>query len=116
VISELVMDTSVPPLDTAEPEDDPPENADPVCGISTPADGASFSNGEAVFFEVDIDDDDDEQRVVWSSDSYGPMVLGNGFTFILPSGTHRVRVEVTDPEGAGCADLVEIHVLADDAP
>ena len=115
--SAIVQAPDAPPDDNVEADTDVPEDTGaepmPLCEILSPQAGAVFEPGSSIFFEAELDDAGlGDLRLIWSSDAYGPMVLGNGFGFILPPGSHEIRVEGLSDTGYGCEDTRVIEVLA----
>lgn len=104
--------TSGDPADTASAEADP-EGVPPRCDLLVPADGAVLPVGEPTWFRGEASDPDgDLAYVLWSSDSWGAMVIGLEFSFILPPGAHRVRMTAYDDVGHACSEEIEVTVAS----
>lgn len=96
------------PDDTGLPA---PESVAPDCTVVAPADGAAFASGTSIRFAAEVTDaDGDLAYVLWASEAYGTMVLGESFAFILPDGVHRVSATAVDAAGGRCTAAVTITV------
>ena len=71
-------------------------NRKPVIGIGSPLEGAVFKSNEAINFQVNASDlDNDKLTFKWSDNG---AVIGEMATFTktLSAGAHKIRVEVSD--------------------
>lgn len=93
-----------------------PGNNAPVVVISSPADGASFTEGDAVTFSgsaTDVEDGDLSGSLVWTSSADGQIGTGASFTTsALSTGSHTVTATVSDSGGANGSDSIAISVQA----
>jgi extracellular elastinolytic metalloproteinase len=93
-----------------------PGNTAPVVAISSPANGAGFTEGDAVTFSgsaSDTEDGDISASLVWTSSLDGQIGTGASFTTsTLSTGSHTVTASVTDSGGANGSDSISISVAA----
>ncbi len=90
-------------------------NRRPAVRITSPTDGATFSSGAQIrFTAIGTDEDGDKLVYSWSSDGQTIGALAD-FTRALPSGTHVIRVEVSDGKETSSAE-VSITVRRAPAP
>jgi hypothetical protein len=91
-------------------------NTPPVVAIASPADGAGFTEGDAVTFSgsaTDVEDGDLSSSLVWTSSLDGTIGAGASFTTTtLSTGSHTVTASVTDSDGANGSDSIGISVQA----
>lgn len=91
-------------------------NTPPVVAISSPADGAGFTEGDAVTFvgsATDVEDGDLSGSLVWTSSADGQIGTGASFTTsTLSTGSHTVTASVSDSGGANGSDGIAISVQA----
>jgi hypothetical protein len=91
-------------------------NTAPVVAISAPADGAGFTEGDAVTFAgsaTDVEDGDLSGSLVWTSSADGQIGTGASFTTSsLSTGSHTVTATVSDSGGANGSDSIGISVQA----
>lgn len=91
-------------------------NVAPAVTISSPADGASFTEGDAITFTgsaSDTEDGDLSASLVWTSSADGQIGTGASFTTsTLSTGSHTITASVTDSGGANGADSIGISVQA----
>jgi extracellular elastinolytic metalloproteinase len=91
-------------------------NTVPVVAISSPADGAGFTEGDAVTFSgsaTDFEDGDLSGSLAWTSSLDGSIGSGASFTTsTLSTGSHTITATVTDSGGANGSDSISISVTA----
>lgn len=94
----------------------PSSNQAPSATISAPADGSSFTVGDAITFEGSATDPEDGDltggSLVWSSDG---DQIGTGGTFSksdLPEGAHSVTLRATDSQGKSGTASVSITIAS----
>ena len=88
------------------------QNSSPNCSLELPTPGA-YRLDESVSFRVlGVDSDNDELRMLWSSDREGTLFEGSEWSQRLTeTGRHIITVRVTDEFGATCADEVAIEMI-----
>jgi len=93
-------------------------NAAPTVTITGPADGSTFSPGEAITLAgtaADAEDGDLGAAIVWSSSLDGPLGTGSALGVpTLRSGTHTITASVTDRGGTRA--LANITLVVNAAP
>lgn len=94
-------------------------NAAPTATITSPADGATFTEGEPVTFEGSASDPEDGAltgaSLVWTSDRDGELGTGTSVTTSsLSVGTHAVTLTATDGDGA--TGTASVTVVVTSAP
>jgi extracellular elastinolytic metalloproteinase len=93
-----------------------PGNTAPVVAIDSPADGASFTEGDAITFSgsaTDAEDGDLSGSLAWTSSLDGSIGSGASFTTsTLSTGSHTITASVTDSGGANGSDSIGISVQA----
>jgi hypothetical protein len=95
------------------------QNTAPSVMITSPANGASFSQGSHIDFAAyasDLEDGDVSASLLWSSDLDGIFGAGQLVTASLSSGTHRITAKATDSEGLSGSAAVSITVTANAPP
>ncbi len=98
-------------LDTAGGAEDVPAEDRINCHIAEPFDGLVFEAGASIDFNgVAQSIGGGDFVMMWSSDTYGTMAVGEVFEFILPVGAHEIEMKVWDDGGAVCVDYVNIVV------
>ena len=95
----------------------PPPNQPPTATITSPADGSSFIQGDAIEFTGSAIDPEDGAltgaSLVWTSSIDGQIGTGESFTRSdLSVGTHTITLVATDSQGAQGTDSVMITVRA----
>ena len=89
-------------------------------GITTPAEGSSFDEGELVTFAgtaTDPEDGDLSAGLSWTSDLGGEIGTGGSFTTTtLSVGTHTVTASVTDAGGLTGSDAISVIITVNTAP
>lgn len=95
------------------------ENERPVATISSPTDGTTVSEGEAITFEGSAEDPEDGtltgDALVWSSDQNGALGTSTSVTSSsLSAGTHTVTLTATDSDGAEGTDEISLTVDSSD--
>ncbi|MBA2244112.1 MAG: hypothetical protein H0W11_04090 [Gemmatimonadetes bacterium] len=100
---------------------EPPENQPPTASISSPADGAEFTAGEAVTFQGSATDPEDGPltggALVWTSSRDGQIGTGTSFTRSdLSVGMHVITLTATDSEGLTGSASVTITLVAAPPP
>ena len=93
----------------------PLTNQAPLVLISSPANGALFSEGASVAFVAsasDVEDGDLTASLSWTSDLDGAIGSGGGFSAVLNLGTHTITAAVTDSGGLAGADVITLTVSA----
>lgn len=90
------------------------DNAPPSVVVSSPADGASYTEHQDIPFAGDADDPEDGvlggASLVWSSSVQGQIGTGTSFTRQLEPGNHQITLQATDSEGATSTAGVAITV------
>jgi hypothetical protein len=91
-------------------------NNPPVVAIASPANGASFTAGDAVTFSgsaTDVEDGDLSASLVWTSSADGTIGSGASFTTsALSTGSHTITASVTDSASANGSASIGISVQA----
>ena len=92
-----------------------PTNSSPVVQIISPAEGSTFTVGDAIQFTGSCIDDEDghigDAFLVWSSHVDGQIGTGEAFTSdTLSQGVHQITLTATDSEGAVGMDTIVITV------
>ncbi|MDP2896172.1 MAG: choice-of-anchor Q domain-containing protein [bacterium] len=89
-------------------------NLPPVVRITSPADGATFPNGDTfpILFEGTATDEDGDlsASLVWTSSIDGQIGVGASFSRTLSKGTHTITASATDSNNATGSDSVTITV------
>jgi hypothetical protein len=88
-------------------------NATPWVTISSPVDGASFFEGEAVEIAgtaTDLEDGDLSPSLSWTSDLEGAIGSGGAISTILSPGPHVLTASVVDSGGLGATKAVSLTV------
>ena len=92
-----------------------PANEPPTATIDSPADGATFNQGETVTFTGSATDFEDGSLTVsleWSSSRDGTLGSGGSLAMsALSVGTHTVTASVVDTAGASGSDSVRIEIV-----
>jgi hypothetical protein len=93
-------------------------NQPPIVDLTTPADGASVSQGKKVFFHADVIDPESEDlfqgELVFSSDLDGELCAAPCIFEARPqlsAGTHEITAMAIDPFGAIGTDSITLHVV-----
>ncbi len=93
-----------------------PANTPPTATISAPANGATFSAGEAISFSgsaTDMDDGDVTASLEWVSSIDGSIDSGGSFsTSGLSAGTHTISATARDNGGRTGTDEIAITICA----
>jgi PKD repeat protein len=94
-------------------------NYAPTATIISPGNNSIFIHGDEItFYGTGTDPEEGVLRnssLVWSSDIYGIIGVGNEFdTFNLSAGTHKITLMVNDSAGLRGMDYIEITVNAPD--
>src|SRR5207247_1668130 len=91
-------------------------NAAPTVTITGPADGSTFSPGEAITLAgtaADAEDGDLGAAIVWSSSLDGPLGTGSALGVpTLRSGTHAITASITDRGGTRALATITLVVNA----
>ncbi|HEX2164539.1 MAG TPA: M36 family metallopeptidase, partial [Thermoanaerobaculia bacterium] len=91
-------------------------NTAPTATIAAPADGAGFTEGDAVTFSggaSDAEDGDLSAGLVWTSSRDGQIGSGAAFTTTaLSAGSHTITATVTDSGNLSGSDSIAISVQA----
>ena len=91
-----------------------PGNTPPTVTISSPADNATFTQGDSVTFTGSANDAEDgnlNASITWTSNRDGAIGAGASFsTSALSIGTHTVTAAATDSNGAGGNDSVTVVI------
>lgn len=91
-------------------------NQPPTATISNPADGSSFSEGDAILLTgVALDPEDGSltgPTLVWTSSVDGAVGSGSSFPWTPSPGTHGLVLTATDSQGATGMDSVGFVVVA----
>jgi len=93
----------------------PPEvNTPPTATITSPSDGSTYTQGDAISFSGTGEDAEDGtltgSSLVWTSSIDGQIGTGSAFTKSdLSVGTHTVTLTATDSDGATGSDSVSIE-------
>ncbi len=90
-------------------------NARPTVSITTPADGADFTQGDPVSFTATATDPEDGAltgaSLTWASNLDGVFGSGEALVFSsLTAGTHRVTVTAADSGGAVASDTHSVTI------
>jgi len=89
-------------------------NLPPTVAITSPADGASFSEAVSVTFSGTATDDQDGNlgpSLVWTSSIDGVIGSGTQFsTTTLSVGPHTITAEVTDSDGASASASIQVSI------
>lgn len=89
-------------------------NQAPVAAITSPADGATVTEGDSVAFEGTVSDVEDgtiTAGLSWSSTIDGPIGTGAGFSSAdLSVGTHTITLTAVDSHGATGSDSITLTV------
>ena len=94
-------------------------NVPPAVTISSPANGASFSEGTSVAFAAsatDAEDGDLTASLSWTSSLDGPIGAGGSFSAVLSVGAHTITAAVTDSGSLSGSDVITVTVAANVAP
>jgi hypothetical protein len=95
-------------------------NAPPGVSITSPLDGGSATEGDAVSFAgsaSDAEDGDLSAGLAWSSDLDGPLGSGAGFDLAtLSLGTHQITASVLDSHGAPGQATISLTIVENTAP
>jgi len=94
-------------------------NYAPTATIISPENNSTFVHGDEITFNGTGTDPEDgistNTSLVWTSDIYGIIGIGNKFnTPNLSAGTHKIMLMVNDSTGLIDIDSVEITVIAPD--
>lgn len=89
-------------------------NSTPTVTISSPADGAIFTEGDPIDFSGTADDAEDGDlsgSLVWTSDLDGQIGTGASFSRSdLSVGTHTIEAAATDSDGATGTDTITLTI------
>lgn len=89
-------------------------NTPPNVNISSPANNATFTEGDSVTFTGSASDTEDgniSADIVWTSNLDGQIGTGASFTTsALSIGTHTVTAAVSDSGGANADDTVNVNI------
>ncbi len=89
-------------------------NAAPSASITSPSDGSTFDQGDAISFvgsAIDLEDGDLTAGLTWSSDLDGVIGSGGGFsTSTLSLGPHTITASVTDSGGLTAVAAISLTV------
>jgi serine protease len=91
----------------------PPDNTPPVVEITSPADGATFTEGDTVTFNGAASDAEDgslSDGISWTSSLDGSLGSGASVSAALSVGTHTITASVTDADGASASDSISVVV------
>ena len=95
-------------------------NTPPTAAINTPADGATFAEGDSITFTgsaSDAEDGDVTASLAWVSDIDGTIGAGGTFTRSdLSAGVHTVTATVTDSGASTGSDEITITIVAPNTP
>jgi Tol biopolymer transport system component len=93
-------------------------NEPPTADITSPADGATFTEDEAISFEGSGSDPEDGtltgSSLVWTSDLDGQLGTGTSVSSSLSVGSHTVTLTATDSDGE--TGTAAVSVTVDPAP
>tara|TARA_R110000782_G_scaffold24264_2_gene62747 strand:- start:1921 stop:3846 length:1926 start_codon:yes stop_codon:yes gene_type:complete len=93
-----------------------PANTAPSVSIATPANNASFTQGDSVSFSASASDNEDgnlSSSITWTSSRDGAIGSGASFsTTSLSVGTHTVTASVTDSGSLSGTDTVTVTINA----
>jgi hypothetical protein len=90
-------------------------NIAPQVTLLSPANGASFVEGDIISLQAtaaDNEDGDITARISWSSSIDGAIATGGNSNVILSAGTHTITASVTDRHGATQSAAVIVVVKA----
>jgi hypothetical protein len=90
-------------------------NTAPAVHISSPSNGASFTEGASLGFAGSASDKEDGDLgvgLVWVSNRDGEIGRGPSFQKVLSAGSHTVTARVTDSSGAGAEARVDLTIEA----
>ncbi len=97
-----------------------PVNTAPTVSIATPANNASFTQGDSVSFSASASDAEDgalSASITWTSSRDGAIGTGASFsTASLSVGTHTVTASVTDSGNLTTTDTVTVVINAPAGP
>ena len=88
-------------------------NTPPTVTITSPSDGASFTQGASIAFSgtaEDAENGDLSSVLSWTSDLDGPIGTGGSFSTTLSIGTHLITAAVTDSGGLSGSDSISVTV------
>lgn len=94
-------------------------NAAPSVTISSPTHNGSVTEGTTVTFAASASDKEDgnlSAKVSWRSSIDGALGTGSSLSQLLSAGTHTIKAEVTDSDGARDSHSVTFLVAADVEP
>ena len=94
-------------------------NVPPAVTVSSPANGASFTEGTSIAFAAsatDAEDGDLTASLSWISSLDGAIGTGGGFSAVLSVGAHTITAAVTDSGGQSGSDVITVTVLANVPP
>ncbi|MEE4195583.1 MAG: S8 family serine peptidase [Anaerolineae bacterium] len=90
-----------------------PVNNPPSVSINSPANGASFTEGDLVSFSgsaTDAEDGNLSGAISWVSSIDGALGSGASVSAVLSVGTHMITASVSDSEGASDSDSITVTV------
>lgn len=97
-----------------------PGNTAPSASISSPGNGATFTEGNSVSFSGSASDNEDGNisgALVWSSNLDGQIGTGASFsTSGLSVGSHTITASVSDSGGLSDSDSISITIEEDQPP
>lgn len=93
----------------------PPDNTAPIVEITSPASGATYTEGDTVSFTgsaSDAENGDLSSSIVWTSSIDGLIGSGASAAYALSVGTHTIIASVEDSAGAPASDSISVTVTS----